>query len=145
MSVGNICSRNLVTVDGNEALSTAAQLMEERHVGSLVIIDNDRRPLGIVTDRDLAVRRDAQSGNLSRIKVWEVMTPLPQCVADEASIDEALKMMRGGPFRRLPVVDRGGCVVGLLSVDDILTFVANEIGEISRLFQEESPKRLATV
>jgi len=119
--------------------------MEERHVGSLVIIDNDRRPLGIVTDRDLAVRRDAQSGNLSRIKVWEVMTPLPQCVADEASIDEALKMMRGGPFRRLPVVDRGGCVVGLLSVDDILTFVANEIGEISRLFQEESPKRLATV
>lgn len=139
MSVGNICSRNLITVDADDAVSVAEQRMEECRVGCLVIVNNNQRPLGMLTDRDLAFRC-AQSCNPSRMKVWEVMKPLPQCVGEEASIDEALKLMRGGPYRRLPVVNRNGRAVGLLSVDDILTFVSNEIGEISRLLQQESPE-----
>jgi CBS domain-containing protein len=144
MSVGTICSRNLITVDANDPVAVAQQRMEESRVGCLVVVNEDRRPFGILTDRDLAFKC-AQATNPSRLQMWEVMKPLPQCVKEDASVDEALRLMRGGPYRRLPVIDRDGRAVGLLSVDDILSFVANEIDEINRLIREESPTRATVV
>lgn len=144
MSVGQICARSVHTAQLNDSASAAAKRMLEHNVGTLIVVDKDRRALGIVTDRDFTLRLIAESRDPSKAEVWEVMTQLPQKVGEETSIEEALGIMRSGPYRRLPVVNCDGHLVGLLSVDDILTQVAKEFGEISMLLREESPKGPAT-
>jgi CBS domain-containing protein len=77
--------------------------------------------------------------------VWEVMSQLPQTVNEEPTTDEALAVMRSGPYRRLPLVNRDGHRVGLVSLDDILSLVAKEFGEINDLLRRESPESIAMV
>jgi CBS domain-containing protein len=144
MSIGEICTRSVQTAQLNDAVSVAAQRMLEHSVGTLIVVDKELRALGIVTDRDLALRLIAESRDLSRAEVWEVMTQLPRTVGEEMSIEEALGIMRSGHYRRLPVVNRDGHLVGLVSVDDILALVAKELGEIAALLRAESPKGPAT-
>ncbi len=71
------------------------------------------------------------------------MTRLPQMIGEDAPIEEALGLMRCGPYRRLPVVTRDGRLVGILSLDDILDLLAEEFGEIGRLLRKESPESFA--
>ena len=145
MSVGQICTRSVDTAELTESVHTAAQRMHARNVGTLVVVDKDRRPLGIVTDRDLMVRALVECCDPVKESVWGVMSQLPQTVNEETTIDEALEIMRSGPYRRLPVVNREGYLVGLVSLDDVVTLVAAEFGEISKLLRQESPEHLATV
>ena len=145
MSVGQICTRSVDTAELTESVLTAAQRMHACNVGTLVVVDKDRRPLGIVTDRDLMVRTLLESWDPVKARVWEVMSHLPQTVNEETTTDEALGIMRSGPYRRLPVVNREGHLVGLVSLDDVLTLVATEFGEISKLLRQQSPECLATV
>jgi CBS domain-containing protein len=145
MSIGQICTRSVDTAELTDSVLTAAQRMHARNVGSLVVVDKDRRPLGIVTDRDLMVRALVECCDPVKASVWEVMSQLPQTVNEETTTDEVLAIMRGGPYRRLPVVDHEGHLVGLVSLDDVLTLVAAEFGEISKLLRKQSPEILASV
>jgi CBS domain-containing protein len=145
MAVGQICTRSVDTAELTESVHTAAQRMHARNVGTLVVVDKDRRPLGIVTDRDLMVRTLVECCDPVKARVWEVMSQLPQTVNEETTTDEALGIMRSGPYRRLPVVNREGHLVGLVSLDDVLTLVATEFGEISKLLRQQSPESLASV
>jgi CBS domain-containing protein len=145
MSVGQICTRSVDTAELTESVLTAAQRMHARNVGSLVVVDKDRRPLGIVTDRDLMVRALVECCDPVKATVWEVMSQLPQTVNEKTTTDEALGIMRSGPYRRLPVVNQEGHLVGLVSLDDVLSLVAKEFGEINDLLRKESPESMAMV
>ena len=143
MSAGRICVRSVDTVAPNETALAAARRMHSRKVGSLVVVDNQQRPLGVLTDRDLVVRVIAENRDPNETLISEVMSRLPETVREETPIEEALRIMRGGPFRRLPVIAADGRLVGILSLDDILDLLAEEFGEIGRLLREESPQSLA--
>jgi len=144
MSVGLFCSREVDTVRPDESALVAARRMQSRHVGTLVVIaDNERRPLGILTDRDLAVQVLAQGRDANRTNVGDVMSRSPTMVREDTSIEQALCLMRSGPYRRLIVTDRDGCLVGIVSLDDILNLVSREFKKIGGLLREESPKSLA--
>jgi len=145
MSVGQICTRSVDTAELTESVHTAAQRMHARNVGTLVVVDKDRRPLGIVTDRDLMIRALVECCDPVKARVWEVMSQLPQTVNEDTTTDEALGIMRSGPYRRLPVVNREGHLVGLVSLDDVLSLVATEFGEITKLLRQQSPESLASV
>jgi CBS domain-containing protein len=71
------------------------------------------------------------------------MTRSPVTVGEDTPIEEALAVMRRGPFRRVPVVDREQRLVGLLSLDDILDLLCEEFGQIGKLLAGESPRSLA--
>ncbi|HXY36500.1 MAG TPA: CBS domain-containing protein [Planctomycetaceae bacterium] len=144
MSVALICLREVDAARPNESALVAARRMQSRHVGSLVIVDAERRPLGILTDRDLVVQVLAQGRDANRTHVGDVMSRLPTMVQEDTSIEQALRLMRSGPYRRLPVTDRDGRLVGVVSLDDILNLVSLEFKEIGGLLREESPKSLAT-
>jgi Mg/Co/Ni transporter MgtE len=73
------------------------------------------------------------------------MTPFPRTVHEDTPIEEALRIMRVGRFRRLPVVDGTGRLQGLISLDDILDMLTEEFAQIRGLLQAESPARLAEV
>lgn len=142
MSVGRICVRSVDIAEMDEAAIDCARRMHARKVGTLVVVDGEKRPLGMVTDRDLTVRVLAEGRDPTQTTIGEVMTRLPHTVHEETPIEEALGLMRCGPFRRLPVVDPDGRLVGLLSLDDIVDLLAEEFGQIGRLLRKESPESL---
>src|SRR5579872_5312655 len=144
MSAGRICVRSVDIAEIDESATLIAQRMHARKVGTVVVVDKDRRPLGLVTDRDLVVRVMAADRDPNQTGVSEVMTRLPHTVSEELPVEEALGIMRCGPYRRLPVVDREGRLAGILGLDDILDLLSEECADIGRLVKKESPESLAT-
>ena len=143
MTVGRICVRDVDLAEGNESAQAAAQRMHARNVGTLVVLDSEKKPLGLVTDRDLAVRVIGNGHDPNQTTVGEIMTAFPRTVTEETPIEDALQIMRAGQCRRLPVVDEEGRLVGILSVDDILELLISEFREIGMLLNQESPRCLA--
>ena len=143
MTVQRICIREIDLADTDESVKTAARRMNDRNVGTLLVQDSESRPIGILTDRDLAVRVVGEGLDPTQTSVAEVMTKVPESVGEDTSIEVALTRMRAGPYRRLPVVDAEGKLVGLVSLDDILGLLTEEFNEIGRLLKNESPSSLA--
>lgn len=143
MSAGRICVREVDIAEVGESVQVAAQRMNSRNVGTLVVLDQEKQPVGMVTDRDLTVRVLAKAGDPIETTVGEVMTKSVRTVSENTPIEDALRIMRTGRCRRLPVVDSFGKLVGLLSVDDILDLLISEFREIGVLLREESPRSLA--
>ncbi len=143
MSVGRICNREIDLAEPDETVQVAARRMNSRSVGTLMVLDMDSRPVGILTDRDLAIRVIGKELDPAETMVRDVMSKAPDCVHEDTSIESALSHMRSGPFRRLPVVDDGGKLVGLISLDDILDLLSEEFREIGRLVRHEGPASLA--
>jgi CBS domain-containing protein len=124
----------------DESVTAAAERMHQRAVGSLVVLNYARTPIGIVTDRDLVER--VLSKGLSGVDtlVRDIMTADPKIVSEETPIESALALMRSGRFRRLPVVDGEQQLVGMITLDDILMLLAEEFTQIGRLLERETPR-----
>jgi CBS domain-containing protein len=99
--------------------------MEQRHVGALVVVERDR-PIGIVTDRDLALRALGRWRG-PNVPVAEVMSTELVVVHVGDRLDEALYTMRRTGVRRLPIVDDTGFLVGVVSLDDLLVLLTGEL------------------
>lgn len=135
MNVGSICSRRVITVSPLLDVQAAAELMREEHVGYLVVVPEQplgpQPPLGVLTDRDIVVAVVAKRADPATLKVGDVMSIQPVLVGESETIDTALKSMRKSGVRRLPVVNGRGEIVGVLSLDDLLEFVACEMETLS--------------
>ena len=101
MTIGEMCCRNVDLAEPFESVRTAAQRMHARKVGTLVVVDSSRFPIGLLTDRDLTIRVLAHAQDPTLTSVNDVMTRNVQTVTSDQSLEAALKIMRGGPFRRL--------------------------------------------
>ena len=139
MSVGRICTRYVDLADADESVQAAALRMAERKVGTLVVLDSARRPIGILTDRDLALRVVAAGKDPGQTRVEGVMSPSPRTVSEGTPIEQALAMMRSGSIRRLLVVDQDDALLGLVSLDDILCLLTEELRDVGRLLEREMP------
>ncbi len=141
MSIGKICVREVYLADAGESTYAAAQRMREHSVGTLVVLDKDKKPLGIVTDRDLAMQVIAAGKDPAEVKVAQVMTVDPRSLREDTPIEEGLRVMRGGKCRRLPVVDDKDALQGLVSIDDILELLAEELSQISKIIESQVGRR----
>ena len=139
MSVARICVRQVDIAEASESVLEAACRMRERGVGTLVIVDDAGRPVGVLTDRDLALRVVAAGGDSRVTSVGDVMTAHPRTVSESTPIESALSLMRSGSFRRLPVVNEDGKLVGIVSLDDVLALLAEEFALIGGLLEREAP------
>lgn len=144
MTVARICVCEVDTASPHETVQVAAQRMHDRKVGILPVIDSQRRPLGVLTDRDLAVRVVAKGADPYSTTVEQVMTASVRTVHRTAPIEDALSLMRAGACRRLLVVDDNGQLQGLVSLDDMLGLLAAEFADIGRLIERESPAALVS-
>ena len=143
MSVGRICVRTVDLADLDETAQVAGSRMNTRNVGTLVVIDDQKSPVGIVTDRDLAIRVVGKGLDPNTTMLESVMSGLPDSVTENTSIESAIATMRRGPYRRLPVVDDQNRLIGLLSLDDVLDLLSEEFEEIGKLVRREGPNALA--
>lgn len=129
MNVGQVCGRGVVTVLPGSDLTAAAALMREKHVGYLVVVESEwmRRPVGVLTDRDIVVSVVAMKADPSSLTVGDVMTPRVVSTDEQSTLDGALVQMRRNGVRRLPVLAANGEVIGVLSIDDALGAIGSEL------------------
>jgi len=135
MNVGSICTRRVITTHPLLDVQAAAEVMRQEHVGFLVVVPEQPRgpqpPLGVITDRDITIAVVAKRADPAALRVGDVMSIQPVLVGEGDAIDVALRTMREAGIRRAPVVNGRGEVVGVLSLDDLLEFVAREMESLS--------------
>lgn len=140
MSVGEICNRNVSVVEKERSIQEAAELMRKCHVGDLIVVgyDHNRKiPIGIVTDRDIVVELIAKKIPTDAVTVGDVMSYELVTAMEDDDLLQTLKLMRAKGARRLPVVDSGGSLVGILTVDDIVGLLAETLSDVSKLIERQ--------
>lgn len=139
MTIGKMCNRVTVTIQRQASAEDAARLMRSQHVGDVVVVDppDTRRPVGIITDRDIAINVVAQGLAPAHTAVGSVMSAPVFTVRDDDGLVSALDKMSKRGVRRAPVVDRTGHLVGLVSVDDLVPLLARELSRIGALIQRD--------
>ena len=135
MKLNDIFSRNVITAAPEERLAEVACKMQEHSVGTVVIVEH-QRPVGIVTDRDLALALGAR--RLSpHTEVQDVMTRHVLAIPEDTSIYTATQFMREREVRRLPIVDREDHLVGIVTLDDLLRFLGRELYNLAEGIKHE--------
>ncbi|WP_233839076.1 CBS domain-containing protein [Paraburkholderia sp. ZP32-5] len=127
MNTGSICTRDVAVCERHATILDAAQLMREHHVGDLVVVEMSggrRVPVGMLTDRDIVLAIVAKQANPEKIFVNDVMSTPPALVAEQDDLWLIASRMHLNGVRRLPVVDAGGCLSGIVSLDDVLQAVS---------------------
>lgn len=135
MKLNEVFTRRVVTAGPEETLAKVALEMQEHNVGTVVVVEN-QRPVGIVTDRDLALALGAQGVN-PQIQVQKVMTRHVLAIPEDTGIYAATKFMREREVRRLPIVDREDRVVGIVTLDDLLRFLGRELYNLAEGIKDE--------
>ncbi|WMJ07921.1 CBS domain-containing protein [Nitrosomonas sp. sh817] len=143
MSVGEICNREVIVIQRDEPVVEAAKLMRQYHVGAVIVIDKPNGsaiPVGIVTDRDLVVEVLATELDEKVITVGDIMTPELFTVKESTATHDAIEFMRRKTIRRLPIVDDAGELVGILTLDDVLEILSEELLDLAKLVRYEQKK-----
>jgi len=142
MNAGTICQRVLYTIGRRDEVVRAAQLMREKHVGYLVVVEPDpsagfARAVGVLTDRDIVVTVVAREVDPRSLCVEDIMTRNPVTVRESDSIEQVVHEMARAGIRRVPVLDYRGQVVGVVSIDDVLQDVAGDAADIVAAIRNE--------
>lgn len=141
MNIGEICNREVVVAYRDTRLVEAARLMREHHVGSLVIVVDrlsERVPVGIITDRDILVAVVAKELDPRGLTVSDVINAGGVLVVREQDgLADVLRLMREKGVRRVPVVTKSGALAGIVTIDDLLELVADELHDLVRAVGQE--------
>ena len=133
MSIGEICTREVVVTSANTGIDKAAELMRRHHVGDLVVVQESgdgQIPLGIITDRDIVVEAglDPKALTVGEIMAQELVTG-----REDDGILDTLQIMRTKGVRRLPIVGEDGGLLGIVTVDDLIEVFAEELTDLARV------------
>ena len=140
MLLKDICTVNVACCHRNTSIHEAARLMREHHTGDLIVVDDvdaRRVPAGIVTDRDIVIHVLAGERDVATTRVADIM--VAQLVIGEGAEDVAVgvQRMRQHGVRRLPVVDRQGSLIGIVTLDDLFSAHARQARELASILSKE--------
>jgi CBS domain-containing protein len=121
VSVAEIMTKEVACCTPRETVEHAADLMKRENVGPIPVVEDheSKRLLGIVTDRDLAIKVVAEGRDARTTEIQEVMTPNPVACGEDEDIEHAMALMSDHQVRRLPVVDDNQCLIGIVAQADI--------------------------
>lgn len=141
MTVGEICTRNVVVTRKGEAIIDAAKRMRMSHVGDLIVVENRGEkhvPVGIMTDRDIVMSVVASDpDHIHSLLVDDVMSNDLVTAREHETVEAALKKMEEHGIRRLPIIDAEGTLTGILTLDDVLQFLTAQQNELVALVARE--------
>lgn len=141
MNIGNIRTPNAVTTYPAAPLAEAARAMRDHHVGALVVLDPkdpQRRPQGMLTDRDILRGQIARGADLHCLTVGDVMSSDPLGIPLDMSLEEAIEAMNARAVRRAPVLDANGSLVGIVTLDDLVPAIARELQSLAELIGRQA-------
>jgi CBS domain-containing protein len=131
MIIRKLAKLDVVTIAPEASVLEAARVMRSEHVGDVVVTGPGRRPIGILTDRDIVVSVLAQDvEHLGKLAVKDVLTPDPVIAYEDEDTESVLMRMRRHGVRRMPVVNREGALIGVFAVDDLLAMLALDLSTI---------------
>jgi CBS domain-containing protein len=141
MRAGELCVRDVVTAYEEESALDAARRMALLDVGDLIIVrqrpHGQPLPVGIVTDRDLVVHVLAREVSAAATKLCDIMRRELVTVSEDDSIEAVAAKMRTHTIRRLPVVDHLGGLQGVLSVDDVIGWMRDQLQTATKLLEAQ--------
>ena len=144
MSIRSYCNLNVICCEAGSTVAEIAALMRRHHVGDVIVVDSNqegaRIPIGIVTDRDILVETIALDIDAKLFTAGDLMTSPVTTVIEDASVVEALAVMRSKKVRRLPVVTHSGTLFGIITADDVVNLLASELSMVAGLIVEQSVK-----
>jgi CBS domain-containing protein len=147
MNIGEISTVQTVYCKRDESVQGAALLMRKHHVGDLIVVEqleSERIPVGIVTDRDIVVSVIALGLDPASLLVGDIMTDDLLTVSEHDDVYETIERMRFRGIRRVPVVNINGGLTGVVSADDLLEFLADEMSELSRISPHQQAHEKST-
>jgi CBS domain-containing protein len=136
MSISDFSVHNVVCAARDTSALEASRLMRHHHVGDVVVVEETegmRKPVGIVTDRDLVVEVMAGGVDPSAIKLGDLVLRAPVTVNRNASYADTVRLMAVNGVRRMPVVDSSGALVGIITLDDMLRQLASPLAALADL------------
>ena len=140
MKVGELCNREVVVIEGGASIREAAKLMRQYHVGDVIVTEKREvgvAPIGILTDRDIVVELLAADLSLDDLCIADAMSFELVTAWTEDEVVETIKQMRANGIRRIPVVNDQGLLEGLLTVDDYLELLAEQMADLVTLIKNE--------
>ena len=143
MPIGEICVREVVVAPKDTTVQDAAHMMRQHNVGNILIVDRtngDGKPVGIVTDRDITISVVATKLDPSVFTLGDLVTEKLVAASEDQGIFETIQQMRLKGIRRMPVVNKDGKLVGIVSVDDVIQLLAEEMNELSKLISHEQTR-----
>ena len=142
MSLARVCRKEVVTISPDTNLLEVAKLLRSQHVGSVVVVE-EHRPVGILTDRDIIMKVVAQEKDPKAIRAYEIMTTNPALININLDPLDATRIMWDRGLRRLPVVDENRHLLGILTLDDVLGLLGRETENLAEAVHSEIAKERA--
>lgn len=143
MAIGEICSRDVVIARREDSVREAAELMRQHHVGDIVVVEEHggtRLPIGIVTDRDIVVAIVAKGLDPEKLTPGDIVARELTVAQETLGVAQAVELMRSRGIRRVPIVDAAGTLVGIVSADDILDLMAEELMALARMVSRQQTR-----
>lgn len=140
MRISEFCQGNVISIDQNESLESAARLMERFSVGALVVSEHtsdSNRYVGMITDRDIVTKAVALSLNMKTAKVSDVMSTRLVCAEGDTDILEVMRLMEDKHVRRILILGADTQALGVVATDDIICFVGNVMQRLSDLYRRQ--------
>lgn len=135
MSLHKFCQRLVVTVTPERSIMDACRLLEENNVGCLVV-EESGRICGILTDRDIALKIAGKGKDPEQTKVHEIMTADPVCISVDRSLHDLTSLMHSHHVRRVPIVDGSDEVIGIVTLDDLIALLGEEMSDMGGAVSE---------
>ncbi len=147
MTAGEFCNRVVVFIGADERATEAAARMRAHHVGTVVVVEERegrRYPVGMITDRDLVLALLAPGAPAADTLTARELARRKLVFAREAEpLSDVVRRMRAFGIRRIPIVDRDDVLQGIIAFDDVLGFVAEELGRLADLLSREQERERA--
>lgn len=143
LTAGELCTRSTVIAYRQTGINEAARLMREQHVGSLVVVDETiagRLTVGVLTDRDIVTAVVARDLDPRRLTVGNVMSAEPVTAREGDSVLDVLAAMRSKGVRRVPVTDAKGVLLGMITLDDVLGVVSEQLHALVEAIESEQQR-----
>lgn len=137
MPIERLVRRPVQTLSPDDTCREAAALMRDEGIGAVVVADG-KRPVGVVTDRDLVIRVLAAHQDPDKLLLRDVMTRDPIFLSGPRTLDQLIASMRDAVVRRVPVVSEDGELRGLVSMDDLLVLLADQLNDLCSVIRKES-------
>ena len=140
MKVGERCNKCVVAIASSADAADAAKLMRTHHVGFLVVHregDVLRKPVGVLTDRDLVLGVMARDVDPYAVTVEDIMSRQPLTANESDVLNDLLQGLRLAGFRRAPVVDARGALVGIMTIDDAIEVITGLMCDVAGSIKSE--------
>jgi len=137
MSLQEFCRKPVIKISSDANITEACRLMERYNVGCLLTETNGRL-CGILTDRDIALRVAGPARDPWKTTVAEIMTPDPIRISVDKDVHHLTSLMHAYHVRRVPIVNGVDATVGIVTVDDLIAILGDEMSDIGKAIAEQS-------